>query len=104
MAMDHRCNCCCPEGRTGTAADAGLHHEPDQRRITRYGHLSDLLRLYEPSRNSSRCTESGVNAGRHTAMYSAPSAPGVLYWIHSPLCVMMACPALTSIVPVSDLT
>ena len=27
---------------------------------------------------SSRCTVSGAKAGRQTAMYSAPSAPGVL--------------------------
>jgi hypothetical protein len=27
---------------------------------------------------SSRCTVSGENAGRHTAIYSAPSASGVL--------------------------
>ena len=32
-------------------------------------------------------------------MYSAPSAPGVLYWTHSPLRVMTAWPARTSSEP-----
>src|SRR3954467_15387994 len=40
-----------------------------------------------------------ANAGRHTAMYSAPSAPGVEYCTHSPLCVMTASPAPTSSTP-----
>ena len=47
--------------------------------------------------SSSRCTVSMENAGKHTAMYSAPSAPGVEYCTHSPLCVMTASPAPTSI-------
>src|ERR1019366_1711156 len=32
-------------------------------------------------------------------MYSAPSVPGVLYWTHSPLRVMTAWPARTSMTP-----
>src|SRR5437763_10715895 len=40
-----------------------------------------------------------ANAGRHTAMYSAPAAPGVEYCTHSPLCAMTASPAPTSIAP-----
>src|SRR4051812_38405650 len=39
------------------------------------------------------------NAGRQTATYSAPSAPGVEYCTHSPLCVTTAWPACTSIEP-----
>jgi hypothetical protein len=49
--------------------------------------------------DGSRCTVCGEKAGRHTAMYSAPSGPGVLYRIHSPRWVMTACPASTSITP-----
>ena len=33
---------------------------------------------------SSLLTVSGENAGRHTAMYSAPSGDGLLYCTHSP--------------------
>src|SRR5579863_6441788 len=47
----------------------------------------------------SRCTFAGENAGRQTAMYSAPSGSGVPYWTHSPRCVMIACPGRTSSVP-----
>ena len=45
---------------------------------------------------ASRCTVAGAKAGKHTAMYSAPSASGVLYRTHSPGCVTTACPARTS--------
>ena len=34
--------------------------------------------------DSSRCTAPGEKAGRQTAMYSAPSGPGVLYLTRSP--------------------
>ena len=54
--------------------------------------------------HESRCTVSGENAGRHTAMYSAPSGPGELYWTHSPRRAMTASPARTSIVPPSCVT
>ena len=39
---------------------------------------------------SSRCTVSMENAGRQTAMYSAPSGLGVEYCTHSPACAMTA--------------
>src|SRR5512143_3515704 len=45
---------------------------------------------------ASRWTVSGENAGRQTAMYSAPPAWGVLYWTHSPASTTIACPAETS--------
>lgn len=43
-----------------------------------------------PTAYSSRLTVSGEKAGRHTAMYSAPSASGVLYRTHSPAIATMA--------------
>src|SRR5262249_29446291 len=52
-------------------------------------------------RHASRCTVAGENAGRHTATYSAPSGPGVLYRTHSPGAVTTACPAYTSRIPAS---
>src|SRR6185369_7151962 len=48
---------------------------------------------------SSRCTLPGENAGRQTAIYSAPPGSGVEYWIHSPGLVMTACPACTLRLP-----
>lgn len=35
--------------------------------------------IFVAANHGSRCTVSGENAGRHTAMYSAPSGDGVLY-------------------------
>jgi hypothetical protein len=35
-------------------------------------------------------TDAGENAGTHTAMYSAPSAPGVEYCTHSPAAAITA--------------
>src|SRR5678816_1679901 len=49
----------------------------------------------------SRCTVSGEKAGKQTATYSAPSASGVLYRIHSPGAVTTAWPARTSTLPPS---
>src|SRR5262249_50253939 len=49
--------------------------------------------------SASRCTVSGENAGRHTAMYSAPPGSGELYCTHSPRCETTACPARTSRTP-----
>ena len=48
---------------------------PGFRNLTRY----ESTEIHE----GSRCTVSGENAWIHTAMYSAPSGPGVLYRTHS---------------------
>src|SRR3569833_870654 len=55
-------------------------------------------------RYSSRCTVPGEKAGRQTAMYSAPSSSGELYWTHSPEYTMIAWPARTSVTPSRDVT
>ena len=47
---------------------------------------------------------SGENAGKQTAMYSAPPVCGVLYCTHDPRGTITACPAATSISPSRDLT
>lgn len=49
-----------------------------------------LLRRLIAGYSLSRCTVCGENAGRHTATYSAPSAPGVEYCTHSPAFVTTA--------------
>jgi len=53
---------------------------------------------------ASLLTVSGENAGEHTAMYSAPSVPGVEYFTHSPAPTITADPAFTSIVPLFEVT
>ncbi len=59
---------------------------------------SDSARLEagSVSRQSSRWTVAGENAGRQTAMYSPPPAAGLLYRTHSPAEATTACPAATS--------
>ena len=58
--------------------------------LDRRGISTSLSRTVRARRDqsSSRWTVSGEKAGRHTAMYSAPS--GVEYCTHSPACAMTA--------------
>lgn len=67
--------------------------------------LQALLRALAPHRQapgkgrrqeegeSSLCALSGEKAGRHTAMYSAPSSPGDPYLTHSPALTSTPSPA-----------
>src|SRR5580698_4361300 len=60
--------------------------------------------LNQASSDESRWTVAGSKADRQTAIYSAPSGPGVLYRTHSPRGAITACPAFTSTTPVFDST
>src|SRR5580658_1613802 len=60
--------------------------------------------LNQASSDESRWTVAGSKAERHTAIYSAPSGPGVLYRTHSPRGAITACPPFTSTTPVFDST
>lgn len=55
-----------------SAGEPTLAHVMEQLRA-----LHDEVRELRAGGYSSRCTESGENAGEQTAMYSAPSGPGV---------------------------
>src|SRR5579871_186789 len=65
------------------AARNGLEHGFQLRR---HRNPPCFMMTYAPS----RCTVSMEKAGRQMAIYSAPSAPGVLYRTHSPLAAITA--------------
>jgi hypothetical protein len=60
--------------------------------------LPFTIYLYLTPIYSSLCTVSGENAGKHTAIYSAPPSFGELYCTHSDFATKIPCPALTSYV------
>ena len=83
------------------AAREAAHRAACQNKFRQVGiamhNYHDVHKQFPPALiyDSSRCTVWGENAGRHTAIYSAPPSSGVLYWTRSPRCAITACPART---------